>query len=246
MIRFLTKMEKSFDIFYSEISPFLVVGLSLLYFVARNIFFAPHILIFGWLLIGCMLIIHMIRKLIQKGWIPWIRDLIKNALSKTWITLLFGIEKIRNNWTGRVLGLFAMTNLLFFLPWIYYNLDLFAWIRSSYTLLFKCFKSLFDPIALLDAFDTWKSTIPVLGIVLTEGTVYVDLMLQACKNGDLNVLIIIPVMTMIILSFAIIAYAISNIDHTFVISMFKKFPDFIMILPLLIFLLIGVKHYFKI
>jgi len=242
-------MEKAFNTFYSEVSPFVVVGLSMLYFVARNVFFVPHILISGWLLIGCMISIQIVKKLIQKGWLLCIVTFIRQALSKTWVAVLLGIQTMRNNWIGRVCGLFAMTNLLFFFPWIYYNVDLFAWIRSTCVLVFQCFESLFDPVALLNAFDTWKDTVPVLGMALTRGTVYVDTMLKACQNGDVNVLIIIPFVTFVILCCAILAYAISNLQS--VIPPFTKFPDlqiiFILAIPFLcIAALISIKTHYAI
>ena len=206
-------LNNQFAFVYTEVSPFVVVALVLLYFVARKFWFAPHVLIFGWLLVGLLILTQWIQKLVMKGWVAWFFKLAKQLLNKTWINVLLGVEKLRNNWLGRVLGILALTNLLLLVVWAYYNVDLLAWIRSTVILLCDCVQAFFDPVAMLRSFDTWKNTVPILGKFLNIGTEYVDHIWATCERGTPEALIIVPAVSAGILCCAIIIYALWNIDQ---------------------------------
>lgn len=206
------QLEKTFHFVYSEISPFVAVGLCLLYFVGKHVFFAPHVLIFGWLLIGMMLITRAILYLVHRGWIVWIFDILTRLLDKAWIALLFGIDKLRNNWFGRVLALLAICNLTLYIPWIYYNVDMLAFIRSTYSLICDCIQSLFNPVSLLASFETWKNTVPILGVSLNRGSEYVKYVLEASLAGKKEILCLIPITSFIIGFQALFFYGVANID----------------------------------
>jgi hypothetical protein len=205
-------MEKTFHFVYADISPFVTVGLCLLYFVGKHVFFSPHILIFGWLMIGIMLICRAVLFMVQRGWIAWIFDIVKQMFGKAWIAMLFGIEKLRNNWFGRVLILMAICNLMLYMPWIYYNVDIFAFIRSTYNLIFDCVKSLFDPVSLLNAFETWKNSVPILGVTLNRGGEYVDYVFRASLEGKKEIVFLIPITSAMIGVVALLCYGLANID----------------------------------
>jgi hypothetical protein len=163
-------------------------------------------------LIGLTLLTRAIIISIQKGWVLWIFQNIKHYLSKTWISVALGVEKLRNNWIGRVLILLGMCNLLLLLPWAFWNVDFLAFVRSTYFLLHGCVNALFEPAELLKAFDTWKDTVPILGVALLKGTKYVDYVLDQCYLGNMNVLVIIPLTSVAIVGVALALYALWNID----------------------------------
>jgi hypothetical protein len=204
---------KAFAFVYTEVSPFVVVGLCLLYFVARKLWFAPHVLIFGWLLIGIMLLARVVQQLVQKGWVRWVADLGRHILSKTWIAILLGVERLRNNWFGRVLGILAVANLSLLTVWMYYNVDLLAWIRSTVILIKECIGAFSDPVQMLISFETWKDTVPLLGRFLKRGTVYVDEMWTECELGNLIVLVSVPMVSAAIMSCAVLVYSVWNMDR---------------------------------
>jgi hypothetical protein len=205
-------MEKAFHFVYSEVSPLVTVGLCLLYFVGKHVFFSAYVLIFGWLMIGMMLLCRGILYMVRRGWISWVYNLLTRVLGKAWIAVLFGIEKLRDNWFGRVLALMAVCNLMLYIAWVYYNIDMLAFMRSTYYLICDCITSLFDPISLLTSFEIWKNSVPVLGITLNKGSEYVEYVLKACLAGNKEVLILIPITSLGIGLQALFFYGIANID----------------------------------
>ncbi len=206
------ELEQKFYFVYSEVSPFVTVALSLLYFVGKHVVFAPYVLIFGWLLIGIMLICRAILYMINRGWISWVQKMITRLLDKAWIAMLFGIEKLRNNWFGRVLALMAICNLMLYIPWIYYNIDMFAFIRATYHLICGCIESLFDPVLLLNAFEIWKNSVPILGTCLNTGREYVNDVIKGSLAGNKDILFLIPITSVGIGCLALFFYGLANID----------------------------------
>ncbi len=147
---------------------------------------------------------------------------------------MFGVEKLRNNWFGRVFGLLGMSNLLLVLHWAYYNVTFLAWMRSTCTLILHWVQSLNDPVALLAAFDTWKDTVPILGTLLNKGTVYVEDVIQASIHGNLAVIVVVPLISCVILGFAISVYGIWNYKETLAFTNKSRLHDDGMVFVLLL------------
>jgi hypothetical protein len=204
------QLGRTFDFLYNEVSPFLIVGLSTLYFVASEIPVVPYILVAGWLATCFIFTVRVFRVCWKRGWIKAAVKWLKYYLSKAWIQSILGLRYVLNNLPGRVLGLFAVINLFLFIPWIKHNIKIFKLVRATIQLIRDCVEYIRNPPELLRAFDIWKDSIPIFGRMLNFGQYYVDYVLEECGTGSHKVLIIIPIVTIILGGCAVFAYAVWN------------------------------------
>ena len=204
------RFGETIDYFYDVISPWIFVGILVTYFLPDNPRFVPYVLVAGCLTLGTILVARLIRVCWIRGWIRLALRWLEYYLSKAWIRALLGLRYVRDTWTGRALGILAVINNVLFLPWIYHNVDVLHWIRSTMQLLHDCVEYVRDPPTLLVAFDTWKDTVPVFGYVLRYGKNYVNEILKACRQGSIWVLFIIPLGSLVLAAGAVMAYAICN------------------------------------
>ena len=202
------QLAVAFDFLYNEVAPIMIVGLSVLYFVAKEVFFAPYVLVAGWMLVCLIIGVRVVREAMRRGWLRWLWRMAKHYLTTAWIKAILGLRYIRDNLAGRVMGLFAIVNLSLFGSWIYYNVDLLRWVRSTVQLVRDCIEYIRNPPELLKAFNIWKNSIPVFGRMLNYGTVYVDYVIDGCKHGSHSVLLVIPLVSLVLAASAVAAYAI--------------------------------------
>jgi hypothetical protein len=195
---------------YSEASPILVVSLSVLYFVAKQWAATPYVLVSGWLVFIAIITAKALLEAYRNGWLRATYRWLEFYLTKAWIKALLGLRYIRDTMIGRTAGLFAVVNLALFGPWVWYNVDLLKWVKSTVELVRTCVKYIADPPALLSAFEVWKGSIPLFGRTLDAGTNYVQRAIRDCKDGSLLVLVKVILVTVCLGVVAILAYALWN------------------------------------
>lgn len=198
------------DYLYDVISPWIFVGILVTYFIPDDPRFVPYVLVAGCVALGTILWARLIRVCWIRGWIRTALRWLEYYLSKAWIRALLGLRYVRDTWPGRALGILAVINNVLFVPWIYHNVDLLRWIRSTVQLVHDCVEYVRNPPALLKAFNIWKDSVPILGYVLRYGKEYVNEILKACRSGSVWVLFMIPLASLTLAAGAVIAYAIWN------------------------------------
>lgn len=204
------RVGETIDYLYDVISPWIFVGIMVTYFIPDDPRPVPYVLVMGCLALGTILWARLIRVCWIRGWIRVALRWLEYYLSKAWIRTLLGLRYVRDTWPGRALGILAVTNNVLFVPWIYHNVDLLRWIRSTIQLLHDCVEYVRNPPALLKAFNIWKDSVPVFGHVLRFGKNYVNEILKACRSGSIWVLFMIPLASLTLAAGAVIAYAIWN------------------------------------
>lgn len=204
------RIGEAIDYLYNVVSPWIFVGILVTYFIPDDPSFVPYLLVLGCSALGYIFSLRLLRICWMRGWIRIAFQWLKYYLSKAWIKALLGLRYVRDTWTGRVLGILAVINNVLFVPWVYHNVDLLRWIRSTVQLVRDCIEFMKDPPELLRAFDTWKDSVPVLGYVLQYGKEYVNGVLADCRVGSIWALVKIPVISLTLGLGAVIAYAIWN------------------------------------
>lgn len=204
------------EFLFIEFSPFLVVGLSSLYFVAKNWSLSPYILVFGWIFFIFILLSKAILECNKNKWIHKINECLKPYQIKDFIKESFQSSYTHSNWIGYTAGLFAFANTLLGCPYIWYNLNIFKIFYSAIKFLTNCYTYIMNPPLLLLAFDNWKDSIPFFGTALNFGTEYVHIIITKSSEGSIEIPLVISVATGIFTIINILAYNFpSNVYKVF-------------------------------
>ena len=204
-----TVLKKYFKYYCDEVSPFIFVGLCLLYIFVRNWSFVPHVIVIGTLLLVVTLIINVYRQCHDLGFINSIYNFFKAFLSKSWVRIVLTYEDIKTTWLGKTLTIGGLINLVFLSAhWAWYNFPLITIVANS-VVLAKAFLTLFtNPKGILDAFDNWLQTIPALKYCIYAMDKYVTTAITKNEEKRFENIFAILFVTFVLLFFAILNYVL--------------------------------------
>jgi hypothetical protein len=215
----LASLYSFIDLAHSSVSPPLFVASSIIYFFGSSKMSStlhlktvtPYLVVWGKLSVIAMLLSKAVSEGVRRGWIRIALEWIRFYFKLTWIKIILGLRYLVDSWLGMSLGLFAVSDLCLLLIWAHYNIDPLKWVRSTLDLIRSFFFYIRDPPALMEAFNTWKDSIVILGRVLRFGVWWIDRVFDKSRNGSLFVILEILAMTFILASLAVLAYALCNL-----------------------------------